>query len=100
MRCKDGKAKRTCESYFSQKQKGKQLNLLQISKNSKISKKPHGKNLHAHQVRKVETLAGLGKGQMVREFEEAVWSTPLKTVSPPVKTQFGYHLIWVHEREE
>ncbi|MGB2479458.1 MAG: peptidylprolyl isomerase, partial [Candidatus Poseidoniaceae archaeon] len=40
------------------------------------------------------------KGQMVQAFQDAVWTTPLKTVSPPVKTQFGYHLIWVHEREE
>ena len=45
-------------------------------------------------------LGTFGKGQMVREFESAVWSTPLNTVSSPVKTQFGYHLIWVHEREE
>tara|TARA_B100001094_G_C18002757_1_gene706072 strand:+ start:406 stop:690 length:285 start_codon:yes stop_codon:yes gene_type:complete len=45
-------------------------------------------------------LGTFGKGQMVREFESAVWSTPLNTVSTPVKTQFGYHLIWVHEREE
>jgi len=29
-----------------------------------------------------------------------VWTIPLKTVSEPIKTQFGYHLIWVHEREE
>ena len=40
------------------------------------------------------------KGQMVREFDEVVWTIPLKTVSEPIKTQFGYHLIWVHEREE
>jgi peptidyl-prolyl cis-trans isomerase C len=45
-------------------------------------------------------LGWFRKGQMVREFEEAVWNTPLKTVSEPIKTQFGYHLIWVHEREE
>jgi len=25
---------------------------------------------------------------------------PVATVSEPVKTQFGYHLIWVHERDE
>ena len=45
-------------------------------------------------------LGWFRKGNMVREFEDAVWSTPLKTVSPPGKTQFGYHLIWVHERDE
>ena len=45
-------------------------------------------------------LGSFGKGQMVREFESTVWSIPLNTVSLPVKTQFGYHLIWVHQREE
>ena len=45
-------------------------------------------------------LGWFRKGQMVQEFEEAVWSIPLNTVSTPIKTQFGYHLIWVHERGE
>ena len=45
-------------------------------------------------------LGWFRKGQMVREFEEAVWSIPVASVSEPVKTQFGYHLIWVHERDE
>ncbi|RJU96472.1 MAG: peptidylprolyl isomerase [Candidatus Poseidoniales archaeon] len=45
-------------------------------------------------------LGWFRKGQMVRPFEEAVWSNPIATVSEPVKTQFGYHLIWVHERDE
>ena len=45
-------------------------------------------------------LGWFRKGVMVREFDEAVWSIPLSTTSNPVKSQFGYHLIWVHEREE
>ncbi|MFL2948899.1 MAG: peptidylprolyl isomerase [Candidatus Poseidoniaceae archaeon] len=45
-------------------------------------------------------LGWFRKGQMVPPFEEAVWANPLGTVSSPVKTQFGYHLIWVHERDE
>ena len=45
-------------------------------------------------------LGWFRKGQMVRPFEEVVWSSALATVSEPVKTQFGYHLIWVHERDE
>ena len=45
-------------------------------------------------------LGWFRKGQMVREFEEAVWTIPVASVSEPVKTQFGYHLIWVHERDE
>ena len=49
---------------------------------------------------KVGDLGWFRKGQMVRPFEEAVWTNPIATVSEPVKTQFGYHLIWVHERDE
>lgn len=45
-------------------------------------------------------LGWFRQGQMVSAFDQAVWSTPVKTVSLPIKTQFGYHLIWVHEREE
>tara|TARA_B100000795_G_scaffold146992_1_gene110157 strand:- start:160 stop:387 length:228 start_codon:yes stop_codon:yes gene_type:complete len=45
-------------------------------------------------------LGWFRKGQMVPPFEEAVWKNELSTVSAPVKTQFGYHLIWVHERDE
>ena len=45
-------------------------------------------------------LGWFRKGMMVGEFDEAVWSIPLSTTSNPVKSQFGYHLIWVHEREE
>jgi peptidyl-prolyl cis-trans isomerase C len=39
---------------------------------------------------------GLGdfeRGQMVREFENAVYSLNVGEISNPVKTQFGYHLI-------
>ena len=45
-------------------------------------------------------LGWFRKGMMVREFDEAVWNLPLSTTSEPVKSQFGYHLIWVHKREE
>ena len=45
-------------------------------------------------------LGWFRKGMMVREFDNAVWSIPLASTSEPVKSQFGYHLIWVHEREE
>ena len=38
------------------------------------------------------------KGAYVAEFDAAAFSLPVGTVSEPVKTQFGYHLILVRER--
>jgi len=40
------------------------------------------------------------KGKMVPQFEEAAFALKPKTVSEPVKTPFGYHLIYVEERRE
>ncbi|WP_297132042.1 peptidylprolyl isomerase [Terrisporobacter sp.] len=45
-------------------------------------------------------LGTFGKGQMVPEFEEAVFSMNKGDVSKPVKTQFGYHLIKLENRNE
>jgi parvulin-like peptidyl-prolyl isomerase len=37
---------------------------------------------------------------MVREFSAACFEQPLNEVDRFIKTEFGYHLIWVHERDE
>ncbi len=43
-------------------------------------------------------LGSFGPGQMVKEFDEVVFSGELNTVHGPVKTQFGYHLLEITSR--
>ena len=46
------------------------------------------------------SLGSFSKGQMVPEFEEVAFNLELGVVSEPVKTQFGFHLIKVEDKEE
>lgn len=45
-------------------------------------------------------LGQFGRGQMVPEFDKAVFEGEVGQVLGPVKTQFGYHLIEVTERTD
>jgi len=45
-------------------------------------------------------LGEFGPGQMVKEFDEVVFSGELNTVHGPVQTQFGYHLLEITERTD
>lgn len=57
----------------------------------KYSKCPSGKN--------GGDLGYFGKGDMVPSFENAAFDLPIGKVSEPVKTQFGWHLIKVTDKE-
>ena len=45
-------------------------------------------------------LGQFGPGQMVKEFDEVVFSGEVNQVHGPVKTQFGYHLLEITERTD
>ena len=44
-------------------------------------------------------LGEFSPGQMVREFDDVVFTADIGAVQGPVKTQFGYHLLEVLERD-
>ncbi len=45
-------------------------------------------------------LGEFSQGQMVREFDEVVFSGELHKVHGPIKTQFGYHLLEITSRND
>ena len=45
-------------------------------------------------------LGEFGPGAMVKEFDQVVFNEEVGKVHGPVKTQFGYHLIYISERRE
>jgi len=46
-------------------------------------------------------LGNFSKGQMVPEFSKAVWALDVgTTTTKPVKTQFGYHVIYLEAKNE
>ena len=46
------------------------------------------------------SLGEFGRGQMVPEFEEAAFNMEEGTISEPVKTQFGYHIIRLDKKSQ
>ena len=38
-------------------------------------------------------------GQMVREFDQVVFTQEVGKTHGPIKTQFGYHLIFIEKRD-
>ncbi len=44
-------------------------------------------------------LGFFGKGQMVKEFEDAAFNMEIGEVSQPIETQFGWHLIQLVDKK-
>ncbi len=47
-----------------------------------------------------EELGYFGRGMMVPEFEETAFDMEVGEIKGPVQTHFGFHIIYVYDREE
>ena len=75
-----------CKSLISQIQGGADFGVLA----AEHSQCPSGKSGGA--------LGEFGRGQMVPEFDQAVFEGDVGAVQGPIKTQFGYHVLEVTMR--
>lgn len=75
------------------------LEEIQSARNPlKMFKKMAKKYSNCSSASKKGDLGEFVEGQMVQKFEDAVWAMEPETVPESyTKTQFGYHLIWVHQ---
>ena len=44
-------------------------------------------------------MGWFGKGQMVKEFEKAAFTAKKGEIIEPVKSNFGYHIIYVRDKK-
>ena len=44
-------------------------------------------------------LGYFGRGMMVKEFEAPSFNEPIGTITDPIQTQFGWHLIYVIDKK-
>ncbi len=64
----------------------------------KVFKKLAKKYSNCSSASKKGDLGEFVEGQMVQDFEDAVWVMEPESVPQSfIKTQFGYHILWVHE---
>ncbi len=52
------------------------------------------------QVKEATDLGSFDKSKMVTEFSDAAFGMDVNTVSEPVQTEYGYHVIFVYDKEE
>jgi peptidyl-prolyl cis-trans isomerase C len=58
------------------------------------------KSIDTASAKKGGDLGCIAKGQTVKPFEDAAFNTPIGTVSKPIKSQYGYHIILPYKHED
>lgn len=86
-------------SHILVKTEGEAIDLVGKIKNGESFEKLAKANSNCPSGRNGGDLGYFGKGQMVREFENAAFALSVGEVSKPVKTQFGWHIIKLTDKK-
>ncbi len=81
-------------SHILVKKQSESLAILEKLKNGeKFGKLAREFSIDSGSAKRDGSLGYFGRGKMVKAFEEAAFKLEVGTVSEPVKSEFGYHII-------
>ena len=67
--------------------------LDRIKQGEKFGKVAKELSIDSGSAKRDGSLGYLGRGKMVKEFENVAFSLEVGKISEPIKTQYGYHII-------
>ena len=82
-----------CSHILVQKQSEALAVLEKIKNGEKFGKLAKELSIDSGSAKRDGNLGYIGRGKMVKEFENAAFNLQAGQISEPVKTQYGYHVI-------
>ena len=67
--------------------------LEKLKQGEKFGKMAREKSIDSGSAKRDGNLGYFGRGMMVKPFEEAAFKLQVGSISDPIKTEFGYHII-------
>ena len=82
-----------CSHILVKKQSEAIAILDRLKKGEKFGKLARELSIDTGSAKRDGSLGYFGRGMMVKPFEEAAFKLQVGTVSEPIKSEFGYHII-------
>ncbi len=82
-----------CSHILVKKQSEALAILDRLKKGEKFGKLARELSIDTGSAKRDGSLGYFGRGMMVKPFEEAAFKLQVGTISEPVKSEFGYHII-------
>ena len=81
-------------SHILVKKQSEALEILEkLKQGEKFGKLARENSIDPGSAKRDGSLGYFGRGMMVKPFEEAAFKLQIGSISEPIKTEFGYHII-------